>query len=106
MKDLIEALTIIQNCLLDPETRWPTSCEHDLLYVYGVNFDKVTVDMIHKLAKLGFYPGSDDDDVILIQCNDEGEYVEIDFDTIDEDTWDSIKHNLTDCFRSFRFGSC
>lgn len=106
MKDLIEALTIIQNCLLDPETKWPTSCEHDVLYVCEVDFDKVTVEILHQLAKLGFYPGSDDDASILIEYND-GEYDgELDFETIDEVTWDSIKYDLTNCFRSYRFGSC
>lgn len=107
MKDLIAALLILQDCLNDPENKWPTACEHDILYVCGVDFNKVTVDMLHQLAKFGFLPGSDEDIDIMVQYDEEGNYCgEIDFSTIDQETWDTIKDDLTDCFRSYRFGSC
>ena len=107
MNDLIEALTIIQKCLENYNEKFPTACEHDVLYVCGVDFNKVTVDMLHKLNELGFIPGSDDDVDILIQYDDDGEHVgEIDFGKIDQETWDTIKDDLTNCFRSYKFGSC
>ena len=107
MRDLIEALLILQSCLRDPETKWPTHCEHDILYVCDVDFNKVTIEILHKLSELGFEPGSDDDADILNQYDEEGDYTNsIDFRTIDQETWDTIKDDLTDCFRSYRFGSC
>lgn len=97
MKDLIAALLILQDCLKDQDNKWPTACEHDVLYVCGVNLNLITADMLHQLDKLGFLPGSDEDVDIMDQ---------LDFSTIDQETWDSIKDDLTDCFRSYRFGSC
>ena len=107
MKDLIEALTILQNYIVGYNKEYPISCEHDILYVCGVNFDLITVDILHKLSKLGFLPGSDDDADILVNYDNDG-YAdeEIDFNTIDDETWNSIKNDLTNCFRSYRFGSC
>lgn len=93
MNDLIEALTIIQKCLKNYNEKFPTACEHDILYVCGVDFNKVTVNMLHKLKELGFIPGSDDDG-------------DIDLTDIDKETWNNMKGELTNCFRSYRFGSC
>lgn len=107
MKDLIAALLIIQDCLKDPNNQWPTACDHDILYVCGVDFNLVTPDMLHQLDKLGFLPGSDEDADIINQYDEKDDYCgSIDFSTIDQETWDTIKDDLTDCFRSYRFGSC
>lgn len=107
MKDLINALIILNDVLNNPDSKYPTACEHDVLYVCDVNFNLVTIDMIHTLYKLGFIPGSDEDGDVLINYNDAGEYDgEINFETIDQETWDFIKGELTNCFRSYRFGSC
>ena len=107
MKDLIAALLILQDCLKDPDNKWPTACEHDVLYVCGVNLNLITADMLHQLNKLGFLPGSDEDIDLMTQYDEDGDYCgEIDFSTIDQETWDDIKDDLTDCFRSYRFGSC
>ena len=97
MKDLIAALLILQDCLKNPDNKYPTVCDHDVLYVCGINLNLITSDMLHQLNKLGFLPGSDEDVDIMDQ---------IDFSTIDQKTWDTIKGDLTDCFRSYRFGSC
>ena len=35
MKDLIEALKLLWSCLKDPNTKWPTACEHDMLYIWA-----------------------------------------------------------------------
>ena len=52
MKDLIEALTIFAK--YQPETRWPTHCEHDVLYIIGVTLDEVASDDAKRLDELGF----------------------------------------------------
>jgi hypothetical protein len=57
MKDLIEALSIVQQYILPgsyAET-FPTNCDHDVLYVYGIE-DWKAVSHAHKsrLGKLGF----------------------------------------------------
>jgi len=107
MKDLIKALTILQSFLKNPDTKYPTACEHDVLYVCSIDFNKITANDIHTLSELGFFPGSDEDADIFIKYNDDGEYIgEIDLNTISEETWNSIKGDLTNCFRSYRFGSC
>ena len=59
MKDLIEALTILLKYMIDPDNRWPTACEHDIMFVWGVDIKKVTVEDVRKLSTLGFMPGFD-----------------------------------------------
>ena len=106
MEDLIKALNIIWPYLEDYNNKWPTSCEHDILYVCGVDMNKISLEEIHELDRLGFLPGSDEDADICIY-NDKGEYEgSIDFENIKQNDWDKIKGNLTNCFRSYRFGSC
>ena len=95
MEDLIKALNIIWPYLEDYNNKWPTSCEHDILYVCGVDMDKIHIEEIHELYKLGFLPGSDEDGA-----------KSVDFKNIGQNDWDKIKGNLTNCFRSYRFGSC
>ena len=107
MKDLIEALKLLWPCLKDPNTKWPTSCEHEILYICGVDMNKVTVDDVHLLAIYGFIPGSDEDYRYTSIYNENDEYEgDIDFEHIDEETWNNIKYEITNCFRSYRFGSC
>ena len=67
MKDLIEALTILLKYMIDPTHRWPTACEHDILYVCGIDLSKIPVEDVRKLSKLGFLPGSDDSDYDLVE---------------------------------------
>lgn len=57
MKDLIEALTILQK-YMDPENRWPTHCEHDVLYVCGL-IDPVSREDEKRLEQLGFTPSDE-----------------------------------------------
>ena len=107
MNDLIEVLKLIWPCLEDPNTKWPTSCEHDVLYICGVDMSKVDAALVRKLAKLDFFPGSDEDYRYTSIYNENGEYEgDIDFEHIDEETWNNIKYDITNCFRSYRFGSC
>ena len=50
MEDLIKALQIF---LKYANPKWPTNCEHDVLYV-DVDESKVSEDDLAKLADLGF----------------------------------------------------
>jgi hypothetical protein len=55
MKDLIEALTILAK-YMDPEERWPTHCEHDVLYVCNIESEDVSEGDTKRLDELGFVP--------------------------------------------------
>lgn len=56
MNDLIEALTIISKYITDKHLmQYPTSCEHDTLFVH-VQPAFVSTSDIRKLIELGFYP--------------------------------------------------
>ena len=52
MKNLIAALTIL---LKYGNPDHPTHCEHDVLYVCGINPDDVSEEDIKKLDELGFF---------------------------------------------------
>lgn len=58
MKDLIEALTILAK-YMDPEQKWPTACEHDVLHVCGVEPEDVSEEDMKRLDELGFFPNED-----------------------------------------------
>jgi len=52
MDDLIEALTILKR--YQKPTYNPTTCEHDCLYVVGVDISLVTTADVRRLNELGF----------------------------------------------------
>ena len=54
MKDLIAALTILGKYM--EETYSPTNCEHDILYVSGVDPNNVSPEDLLRLEELGFDP--------------------------------------------------
>jgi hypothetical protein len=56
MKDLIEALTIF---LKYKDEERPTHCEHDVLYIMGVEEDEVSEEDKKRLDELGFHFGDD-----------------------------------------------
>lgn len=53
MKDLIEALTILAK-YADPQDRYPTHCEHDVLYVKGPSRQKIREDDAKRIHALSF----------------------------------------------------
>ena len=57
MKDLIEALTILLK--YHNGSRWPTHCEHDIMYIVGVDPDDVNEEDKRRLDELGFFEGDD-----------------------------------------------
>ena len=56
MNELIEALQIFAKYT---DTKWPTHCEHDVLWICGVEPDKVTEEDKKRLDELGFFIDED-----------------------------------------------
>ena len=108
MEDLIKALQILKKYLIDDYNQeYPFSCEHDILYVCGIDMDAMTVEDVRELYKLGFIPGSDEDSEITAIYDEDGNYCgDIDFSEISQEDWDNMKFEITNCFRSYRYGSC
>ena len=57
MANLIKALQIF---LKYGNPRWPTNCDHDLLYV-DIDSNKVSDEDKKELEVLGFFPSNEDD---------------------------------------------
>jgi len=56
MEDLIKALTILKKYIVDSyDMKYPTACEHDVLYVC-VNPEDVSDEDKIELDRLGFFP--------------------------------------------------
>lgn len=107
MKDLIEALTILLKYMIDPDNRWPTACEHDMMFVWGVDIKKVTVEDVRKLSTLGFMPGFDYVDFEYVDKTLGHDFaIEGTFENVTPEQWDMVKGNLSNCFHSQRYGSC
>ena len=62
MENLIKALQIF---LKYANHEFPTNCEHDYLFVCGIDSKKVSEEDIKELDRLGFYVDSDDDSVFI-----------------------------------------
>lgn len=58
MDDLIKALTILNKYLDGYNKEYPTSCEHDALYVQ-VDYTKISQEDLDVLQILGFSPCED-----------------------------------------------
>jgi hypothetical protein len=57
MSDLIKALQIF---LKYGDPGWPTHCEHDELWICGIDPEDVSKEDVEKLDELGFFISSDD----------------------------------------------
>lgn len=55
MDDLIKALTILNKYLEGYKKEYPTSCEHDVLYVH-VDYKNISQEDLNELETLGFRP--------------------------------------------------
>jgi hypothetical protein len=51
MEDLIKALQIL---LKYGNPKYPTVCEHDILYIVGIDLKKISIEDINELENLGF----------------------------------------------------
>jgi hypothetical protein len=58
MDNLIKALTILNKYLDGYNKKYPTSCEHDVLYVQ-VDYKKISQEDLNELQILGFSPCED-----------------------------------------------
>ena len=102
MKDLIKALKIILKYLKNTNVYSPISCEHDVMYISGVNFVGMDYKTVKKLYNLGFTPGSDENYDMV--CDILGE--DFDWENLKEEDWDKVKFEIDECMYSYRFGSC
>ena len=50
MEDLIKALQIL---LKYGNPKYPTVCEHDILYIVGIDLEKISIEDITELENLG-----------------------------------------------------
>lgn len=98
MEELIRALNILSKYMKEDYNRdFPTSCEHDVLYVCGVDLEKMDADTVSKLIELGFTPGSTEDTNYYWDFHSSG---------MGQEEWEIRRKNLTDCFHSYKYGSC
>jgi hypothetical protein len=56
MDDLIEALMIFRKY---GNPTYPTHCEHDIMYIVGVDLDAITDTDAQRLTELGFHRDED-----------------------------------------------
>ena len=62
MEKLIEALQIIIKYMNKDNYsyKWPLSAGHDVLFIWQVNIKYMSLDTIHILRGLNWYPGNPD----------------------------------------------
>jgi len=95
MDEFIKAITFLSK-FVDKNRKFPISCEHDVLNIWGVNFDNMTANDVRTLDGLGFEIGLDDD-------FDESP----NWASISEAEWQKIKTSgVTNCVHSYLWGSC
>lgn len=108
MNKLIEALQFLLQFMKDPWEEFPTHCEHDILYIWGVDFSKMSLEDARKLDSYGFMVGDMEYDTYKY-FDDEGNYmedVEFDLNTMTEKQWEDFKETLSECVTSYHYGSC
>jgi len=66
MKDLIEALQIIQKYMGDKDEYAPVHCEHDVFMICCVDPELISEDDLERLDKLGFFVSCEYGDPALI----------------------------------------
>ena len=94
MEELIRALNILSMYMKEDYNRdFPTSCEHDVMYVCGVDLRKMDAGVVNELVELGFIPGSDDD-------------TDYDWENLTQEEWEQRWPMISDCFYSYKYGSC
>lgn len=58
MDDLIEALNLVRPYMTDYQVKYPTGCEHDVLFL-NVNPDALPHSVLERLDELSFRPDYD-----------------------------------------------
>ena len=105
MEDLIKALQIFLPYYYGG--RWPTHCEHDIMYVAKIDVSKMDASVVRELNKLGFMPGWGDADYEIVkELLGEDFAMSGNYEDITDEDWDKIKGKISDGFFSYRFGGC
>lgn len=102
MKKLIEALQFILQFMKNPDDYAPCQCAHDVFYIWGVDFSKMTVDDVKKLDNMGFNVGFEEERFIE-ECFGNDDY---EWSDLTDEIWGKMKNELSDCLYSYRYGSC
>lgn len=109
MKKFIETMQMMVPYMKNPE-RPNITCEHDVLIIQQIDFNKMTRDIMADFADRGFFPGNPFDGMIEAQdhldhyavrdiYNEDGScFTEEDFKEICKECYDSMY--------SHRYGSC
>lgn len=58
MDDLIEALAILRKY---NNSRFPTACEHDIMYFVNIDYNDVSEDDVNRLDELGIFWGEEEE---------------------------------------------
>lgn len=64
MDDLIEALNLVRPYMSDYGMKYPTGCDHDVLWL-NVDADSIPADVIARLETLSFIPSEDYSDSLI-----------------------------------------
>lgn len=102
MKKFIEALQVILPFMKNPDAYAPCQCDHNVLYIWGVDFTRMKTEDVKKIVELGFYPGFEDCNFIEDCFGNEDYY----WKDLTDEIWDKMKCELSDCLYSYRYGSC
>jgi hypothetical protein len=102
MKKFIESLQVILPFMKNPDVYAPCQCEHDVLYIWGVDFTKMNSEDVKKIVEFGFNPGFEQCDFIR-ECFGNEDYA---WKDLTEEIWNKMKNSLSDCLYSFKYGSC
>lgn len=106
MGELITALTIIARYMDEDNYNWnyPTTCNDYCLYVTGVNVTNISFNDINLLIKLGFIPGQESDKITINNTDFPMVCANYNFKELSECDWNILKHELSNCFRSYKYG--
>ena len=106
MEDLIKALQILLPYVDEYGKQYPTTCEHDVLYVNCLDLTNMEASTVRELAKLGFMPGLGDDDYDTVKdALGEDFAMSGDYENITDEQWALIKDDIYGAFFSYHFGS-
>jgi hypothetical protein len=93
MEELIIALAVFQKYMKDDYHRnFPTHCDHGVMYVCGVDIERMDSNTAKELISYGFCPESYD--------------IEYDWEEFTQEEWEMRVPNLTGRFYSYKYGSC
>ena len=113
MRKLIEALQYLLKFMKTPDEPC-VSCEHDIMRIWEIDVESMTLDDVKKLDAFGFMVGDAEFDDYKIDdgkiCDEDGNPIELygwDEDiSVTEEQWNRIRESLSSCVSSYKYGSC